>query len=178
MVEAVGRRGEKTLLRPVPRVLGRPISESTAIQLERMLEGVVTQGATGAAAQIAGFIVAGKTGTAQTAEGGSYSPDRRVPSFAGFAPARRPRVAGLVVIDSPRAGLTGGGSVAAPVFSRVVGRVLSYLGVAPDEEAFEEAWPQQQIHREGSHPAGVASSNLRPARSSDFPFQPKAGARC
>lgn len=155
VVEAVGRGGEKVPFHGEPRVLGRPIDASTALQLERMLEGVVTTGATGAAAQIAGFIVAGKTGTAQTAEEGGYSPDRRVPSFAGFAPARRPRVAGLVVIDSPRAGLTGGGSVAAPVFSRVVGRVLSYLGVAPDEGPSEDIWPEQQVRiRDGGSFSG------------------------
>ena len=134
IVEFVGRGGEKVPLRLKPEELGRPISASTALQLERMLEGVVSlPRGTGKAAGITGYRVAGKTGTAQTAEpGGGYSADRRVPSFIGFAPARDPRLVAVVVIDTPRAGLTGGGSVAAPVFSEIVGRSLVYLGVPPE----------------------------------------------
>ncbi len=147
VVEAVGRGGEKVYLHNGAEPLRRTISASTALQLERMLEAVVADGGSGKNAQIEGFLVAGKTGTAQTADGpGGYSAERRIPSFAGFVPARRPRVVGFVVLDSPRAGLTGGGSVAAPVFSRLVGRVLTYLGVAPDASP-SESWPQQQIQQ-------------------------------
>lgn len=132
VVDAVGSGGNVRSLHPRPEVVGRPISPSTALQLERMLEGVIAVGGTGKAAAVEGYEVAGKTGTAQTAEPGEgYSANRRVPNFVGFAPARDPRLVGLVVIDSPTAGLVGGGSVAAPVFSRVASRALAYLGVTP-----------------------------------------------
>lgn len=140
IVEATGRAGVKAPLRDGPRELGRPLSSSTALQLERMLEGVVSSPrGTGKEAAVPGYSVAGKTGTAQTAEPGSgYSPDRRVPSFIGFAPARDPLLVVLVVLDSPRAGLTGGGSVAAPVFSEIMNRTLLYLGVPPESREAED----------------------------------------
>ncbi len=136
IVEAVGSGDELERLHAEPEVVAHPISPSTALQLERMMEAVVAVGGTGKAARIDGYRVAGKTGTAQTAEPGKgYSAHRRIPNFVGFAPARDPRITALVVIDSPTAGLVGGGSVAAPVFSRVVGRALSYLGIPPDSES-------------------------------------------
>ncbi len=52
----------------------------------------------------------------------------------GFAPARRPVLAGMVAVDEPRAGITSGGAVAAPAFAAIVTRVLPYLGVAPGED--------------------------------------------
>lgn len=129
LVRAVaGETIEET--RPVERA--RPISESTALQLERMLESVFEPGGTAQRAAIPGYRLAGKTGTAQKIVDGRYSQTRFVPNFVGFAPARRPVIAGLVAIDEPRAGFTSGGVVAAPVFSAIASRVLPYLGVAPD----------------------------------------------
>jgi cell division protein FtsI (penicillin-binding protein 3) len=121
---------EVTEVRPVVR--GRPISESTALQLERMLESVFEPGGTAQRATIPGYRLAGKTGTAQKIVDGRYSQTLFVPNFVGFAPARRPVIAGLVAIDEPRSGVTAGGVVAAPVFSAIARRVLPYLGVRPD----------------------------------------------
>jgi cell division protein FtsI (penicillin-binding protein 3) len=139
---------EGTVERVAPEVLGRPVSAATARQLERMLEAVV-DGGTGRRAGIPGYRVAGKTGTAQKAEpdGRGYSRNRFVASFVGFAPARRPRLVGVVVLDEPWPRYHGG-EMAAPLFARAVEPALLYLGVAPgadepdDEEApetFEEA---------------------------------------
>jgi cell division protein FtsI (penicillin-binding protein 3) len=114
-------------------VVGKPLPPATARLLTELLEGVVQPGATGHRGAISGYRVAGKTGTAETAaDGGGYSSSRFVPSFVGFAPVQRPRLVGLVVIDSPRSGSIGGGLVAAPVFSAIAGRALLYLGVTPD----------------------------------------------
>lgn len=120
--------------RVAPEVLGRPVSAATARQLERMLEAVV-DGGTGRRAGIPGYRVAGKTGTAQKAEpdGRGYSRNRFVASFVGFAPARRPRLVGVVVLDEPWPRYHGG-EVAAPLFARAVEPALLYLGVAPGED--------------------------------------------
>ena len=133
VVEALGHDDEWWQLHPVAPVVGKPLTPGTARVLGGLLEGVTVEGGTGYRAAIEGYRVAGKTGTAETAaDGGGYSSSRFVPSFVGYAPASRPAVVGLVVIDSPRAGSIGGGAVAAPVFARIVGRALLYLGVPPD----------------------------------------------
>jgi cell division protein FtsI (penicillin-binding protein 3) len=98
-----------------------------------MLESVVfAEGATGKRAAIPGYRVSGKTGTAYKIISGGYSTDRYMAVFGGVAPASAPRLAAVVVIDEPNAGLHLGGQVAAPVFSAVVGGALRLLAVAPD----------------------------------------------
>jgi cell division protein FtsI (penicillin-binding protein 3) len=121
------------LKRVSPQVRRRVVSPETAHTVTKILEGVVTDG-TGGKAAIPGFRVAGKTGTAQKIDPrtGSYSVSRFVTSFAGYVPADNPRLAMIVVIDEPQ-GDTWGGTVAAPVFSRVGEQVLNYLGVGSHE---------------------------------------------
>jgi cell division protein FtsI (penicillin-binding protein 3) len=121
-----------------PEVVGHPISPATARTLERMFEAVVEEG-TGKAAAVPGYRVAGKTGTAQIAVQGGYSPDRFVASFSGFVPAREPVLLASIAIHEPR-GRYHGGQVAAPVFAAIARQVLPYLGVTPEREA-GEAWP-------------------------------------
>jgi len=108
-------------------------------ELLSLLENVVTaEGATGHRAAIPGYRVSGKTGTAwKTKEGGGYSTDRFMAVFGGVAPATNPRLAAVVVIDEPSAGLHQGGQVAAPVFSQVVGGALRLMAVPPDEPVDE-----------------------------------------
>jgi cell division protein FtsI (penicillin-binding protein 3) len=96
-----------------------------------MLEMVVGPGGTAPKAQVIGYRVAGKTGTAHKLEGGNYV-NRYVSSFVGFAPVSNPRLLVAVMIDEPSAGQYYGGSVAAPCFSNVMGTALRLLGVAPD----------------------------------------------
>ncbi|HXV94950.1 MAG TPA: penicillin-binding protein 2 [Gaiellaceae bacterium] len=116
--------------RPEPK-RRRVISEETARQLTRMLRGVVEEGS-GTTAQVPGYRVAGKTGTAAKPEPtGGYSDSRYVASFVGFAPASRPRAVVLVTVDEPR-GAIWGGVVAGPVFAEIARFVLQYLEVAPD----------------------------------------------
>jgi cell division protein FtsI (penicillin-binding protein 3) len=109
----------------------RVLSEQNARTLVTLLESVVSDG-TGKRAAIPGYRVAGKTGTAWKAIGGGYADDRYVAIFGGVAPATRPRLAAVVVINDPAAGLYYGGDVSAPVFSAVVGGALRLMGVAPD----------------------------------------------
>jgi cell division protein FtsI/penicillin-binding protein 2 len=116
---------------PAPHRIGRRVlSPRTARIMLDILRDVVTEG-TGKAAQVDGFTVAGKTGTAQkaTPEMG-YNSGRYVGSFVGFAPAEDPRIAILVIIDEPK-GSHYGGVVAAPAFAEIARRGLAYLGMPP-----------------------------------------------
>jgi len=108
------------------------LSEHSVQDLTTMLEAVGSAEGTGALAAVPGFTVAGKTGTARKSQAGGYADNRYVAVFAGFAPATRPRVAIVVVIDEPSAGIYYGGEVAAPVFSAVMAGALRVLAVAPD----------------------------------------------
>lgn len=109
----------------------RVVSRETTDDLKSMLEGVVLNG-TGRFAQVSGYRVAGKTGTAQQVDEatGRYSKTRYVASFAGFAPADNPEIVCLVSIDGAR-GAHSGRDVAAPVFARIVADALQVLGVPP-----------------------------------------------
>ncbi|HKP65363.1 MAG TPA: penicillin-binding transpeptidase domain-containing protein [Casimicrobiaceae bacterium] len=131
---AGGVRRPVTLRRvdgPVPGE--RVVDERVARELLRMMESVVTeQGATGYRAALVGYRVAGKTGTAWTADAGGYSSDRYKASFGGVVPASHPRLAAIVVIDEPGGKLVYGGDVAAPVFANVMAGALRLLGVPPD----------------------------------------------
>ena len=110
----------------------RVLSERTCHELVTMLESVVAAEGTGKKAAVYGYRVSGKTGTAWKAAAGGYSTNLYMSVFAGVAPATDPRLAAVVVIDTPGAGLYYGGDVAAPVFSAVLGPALRLLGVAPD----------------------------------------------
>ncbi len=112
----------------------RVISEKTANELiDRVFEKVVLDG-TGQAAQLNGFAVAGKTGTAQKLDpaGRGYSANKHVATFVGFVPAENPVLSMVVVIDDPKIGLHYGGQVAAPVFRDIASRVLLYLRQSPE----------------------------------------------
>ena len=86
---------------------------------------------TGSKAYIEGYRVGGKTGTAQKFIDGSYSSSKYVASFIGFAPANDPELVCLVAIDEPGSYPVYGGTIAAPVFQKVVADTLSYLGIEP-----------------------------------------------
>jgi cell division protein FtsI/penicillin-binding protein 2 len=111
----------------------RVISERTAAQLRRMLEGVVEAGGTGMSAAIDGYSLAGKTGTAQKVDPatGLYSKTRYIASFVGFAPARDPKLLVTVMVDEPK-GAIYGAQVAAPAFQEIMRFALPYLGIPSD----------------------------------------------
>lgn len=106
-------------------------SAQTAREVRAMLEMAVQPGGTAPKAQIAGYRVAGKTGTAHKIEGGAYA-EKYVSSFVGFAPVSDPRLIVAVMIDEPGGPKHYGGDVAAPVFAQVMAGALRTLGVAPD----------------------------------------------
>ena len=106
------------------------IAPATAAELTTMMEGVVERG-TATAAQVPGFTIAGKTGTAAKLVNGIYSRTDYNSSFVGFLPSRAPVVTILVMIDSPHAGRIYGGAVAAPIFKRIAEATVQHLGVSP-----------------------------------------------
>ena len=106
-------------------------TQQTAREVRAMLEMAAQPGGTALQAQIPGYRVAGKTGTAHKLEGGQYA-KKYVSSFVGFAPASDPRLVIAVMIDEPTAGKHYGGSVAGPVFANVMGSALRTMGVPHD----------------------------------------------
>jgi cell division protein FtsI (penicillin-binding protein 3) len=124
IVGAIGSRATKT---PAGH---RIISEQTAAELRKMLIGVYGEGGTASGAGIPGYVMAGKTGTANIAINGHYSDTKYVASFVGMVPANHPQLLGLVVVDEPQGSIFGG-SVAAPAFQKIVGWAVPYLGLSP-----------------------------------------------
>jgi len=121
-----------TLFKTEGFVAGRPVlSPETARAVRHMLELVTSPGGTAPRAQVPGYRVAGKTGTAHKVEGHGYG-NKYVASFVGFAPVSNPRLIVAVMLDEPSAGQYYGGAVAAPVFSAVTGSALRTLGVPTD----------------------------------------------
>jgi cell division protein FtsI (penicillin-binding protein 3) len=115
-----------------PPVGRRVMAPKTARAVRAMLELAVNRDGTAPRAQIMGYRIAGKTGTAHKQENGAYAADKYVSSFVGFAPASRPRLVVAVMIDEPSAGRYFGGTVAAPVFAQIMAGALRALDLAPD----------------------------------------------
>jgi cell division protein FtsI (penicillin-binding protein 3) len=108
----------------------RVLSQATAAEVVPLLEGVVNDG-TGTAAQIPGYTVAGKTGTAQipSTTGPGYQPGAWMATFVGFLPAEDPQLSGIVVLDHPTP--IYGGTVSAPVFSEIMRYAVRHFDVPP-----------------------------------------------
>jgi cell division protein FtsI (penicillin-binding protein 3) len=166
-----GYRVQPTILESVRRSDGsadpapagareRILSAGTAAEMNAILKDVVEDG-TGKRAAVSGYSVAGKTGTAQKAVGRGYAPDKYVATFAGYAPAERPRVALVVTIDEPR-GQYFASEVAAPVFSRILGQTLTILGVPSDGTVIPERAAPPTVTARAVHPfiPGVLTASL------------------
>ena len=126
---------------PAPQ---RVISDKTAHQMRDMMELVVGPGGTAPLAQVRGYRVAGKTGTAHKLENGHYV-NKYVASVVGLAPASDPRIIIAVMIDEPGAGKHFGGLVAAPLFASVAASTLSSLNVPPDASVSNVVMPAEPI---------------------------------
>jgi cell division protein FtsI (penicillin-binding protein 3) len=140
LAQAYAVLGADGLQRPVsllpvkqPPIARRVISADTANAVLGMMEEVVSKEGTGYRAAVAGYSVAGKTGTTQKFTAGGYMEHRYTAIFAGIAPATNPRLSVVVVIDDPSAGEYYGGTVAAPVFSKIVSDATRILAIPPDD---------------------------------------------
>lgn len=123
------------LKQDIPLMGHRVISPGTAKTMSNMLEMATKPGGTAPLAQINGYRVAGKTGTAHKLIDGQYAKKRYIATFVGYAPASNPRLVIAVMIDEPSAGQHFGGAVAAPVFSKVMANALHILNIPPDAPA-------------------------------------------
>jgi cell division protein FtsI (penicillin-binding protein 3) len=127
-----------TLTRPIGGAPSTPVSgirvlsPKTASTVRAMLHLVTLPGGTAPKAQVLGYSVGGKSGTAYKQEGASYATKKYRAWFVGMAPIAHPRIIVAVMVDEPSAGKYFGGDVAAPVFSEVVQQTLRMMGVQPD----------------------------------------------
>ncbi len=143
----------------------RAVSTETALAATKMLQTVVTQG-TGTKAQVEGYSVAGKTGTAQVAlpNNGGYAKGVYESSFIGYLPAEDPEVVICVILSAPRRAIYGG-AVAAPTFSAVGKFCMEHLQITPRRPV---AKPGKHVDKAASSKqAGVAKPGQKKARSSD-----------
>jgi cell division protein FtsI (penicillin-binding protein 3) len=147
---------------PQPQAL--PIKHTTLSTLQEFLEGVVAHGS-GTLAQIPGYTVAGKTGTAQKiGPSGTYADGGYIASFAGYAPAHDPAISMIVVLYNPKKEFYGG-RVAAPLFRKIGQQVLKYLDIPPDQSTdnpaltAESAFPRvtEANYPEGMEPVAYTS---------------------
>jgi cell division protein FtsI (penicillin-binding protein 3)/stage V sporulation protein D (sporulation-specific penicillin-binding protein) len=134
LISEVRAPSGETIRRFGTNVARRVISEKTAEQMALMLRGVLTEG-TGKDADIPGYQIAGKTGTAQKLMDGRYSEHNHVGSFTAFFPASAPRVVITVIVDNghPKKGPAYGAVVAGPSFKRLAGKLIPYLDIKPVE---------------------------------------------
>ena len=137
-------------IRPASPPAGeRIVSRETAREVSKMMVRVVDEG-TGIEAQVPGYIVAGKTGTAQKVDDSGGYGEEYVASFAGFAPANDPQIVMVVSFDEPD--VIYGGETAAPTFATIAEFALRRLGVPPQEDAAEAA-RETALEEAGAGPA-------------------------
>jgi cell division protein FtsI (penicillin-binding protein 3) len=132
IVESVTNQGGATTVTPQPAGI-RVLDQQTDLTLRTMLESVILPGGTGTKAAIAGYRVAGKTGTAQQpdpAHGGAYSATMNWDTFAGMVPADNPQFIVAIMVDNPAHGVEGG-DVAAPLFRQIAGYELQHASIPP-----------------------------------------------
>ena len=160
-----------------PKVVRRTVTPETVATLTEIMEGVVDRG-TARTAQIPGYTVAGKTGTAAKLVNGHYSTTDYNCSFVGFIPSRNPELAIIVVTDSPHAGLNTGGPVSGPVFKRIAEAALQYLGIGPTiNPVGARARRSQQRRRAGADGWRSDTRQLRDRRTVRHGAEPRGTER-
>lgn len=138
IVRSIEDSDGKVIISKPPKLVREVVPQKTAGYVSEALTGVVGEGGTAQLAKVAGFTVAGKTGTAQkVSPSGGYAPGKYVVSFVGYLPQENPRFVCLVMVDDAKvsSGLNYGGLVAAPIFSRIGERTARQLDLVPSLRA-------------------------------------------
>ena len=138
IVSRLQERDGGVVQRYAPERVRQVIGEQADLDMITALKTVPTKDGTAPDAAMKDYVVAGKTGTAQKAENGSYAPGKYVSSFIGFFPADNPELCISVVMDEPKEGYYGG-KVCGPVFRDIAERCASYLNIAPDPNLMTNA---------------------------------------
>jgi cell division protein FtsI (penicillin-binding protein 3) len=121
------------------------ISPKTAAEMRAMLESVVGPEGTASRAQVPGYRIGGKTGTAQKIVNGRYSQTHYIGSFAGIAPMSNPRFIIAVMIDEPTGAVHTGGGVAAPTFADLAANALRAHNIPPDSSVTDIIIPEDPL---------------------------------
>jgi cell division protein FtsI (penicillin-binding protein 3) len=121
------------------------IAPKTAAEMRAMLESVVSPEGTASQAQVPGYRIGGKTGTAQKIVNGRYSQTHYIGSFAGIAPMSNPRFIIAVMIDEPTGAIHTGGGVAAPTFAALAANALRAANVPPDSSVTDIIIPEHPL---------------------------------
>lgn len=138
IVEEITGQDGNTLMKREPKVLRQVVSEETSAQLVDMMESVILDG-TGHAAELEGYRVAGKTGTAEKLdESGAYSSSDYIYSLIGFAPVENPQLVLYVAVDGVTRGPRLGVNTSAPLFKNIMEDSLNYLQVSPSSNNEDE----------------------------------------
>jgi cell division protein FtsI/penicillin-binding protein 2 len=131
LVDRLEDRDHNVVAKYFPQRLRQVVSENAARQMTKTLQTVVSPDGTAPKAALEHFSVAGKTGTAQKVENGTYAHNKFLSSFIGFLPADKPELCISVVLDEPKQGYYGG-QTAAPIFKQIAERVANYLNLRPE----------------------------------------------
>lgn len=126
--KVIDKDGRETKIQP--KRLGAPISAKTASTMTDVLINAVEEGEA-QWTKLEGYKIAGKTGTASIPVEGKYDPNKTIPSFIGFAPAKNPKFVMLVILDRPTARIYGA-ETAAPIFFSIAQDLLSYYRIPPE----------------------------------------------
>lgn len=156
VIQKVVNDSGETMMETQPKELGRPIRPETAKLMRRLLARVTQPGGTGTKAAVPGYLVAGKTGTAQKSnlEQGGYYSGKYISSFVGFLPVENPAISIIVVADEPQKSGYYGGTVCGPTFRSIADQTLRYLRIPPEGFVNEETLdvgsgvPEEDMHLE------------------------------
>jgi cell division protein FtsI/penicillin-binding protein 2 len=140
LVKCLEDRDGNVVQQYAPQRIRQVVSDETDKEMIEALKTVVSSDGTAPGAAMKDYVVAGKTGTAQKAENGTYASDKYFASFIGFFPADNPQVCISIVMDEPKEGYYGG-LVCGPVFREVAERCASYLNIPPDENLQPQSAP-------------------------------------
>jgi cell division protein FtsI/penicillin-binding protein 2 len=149
LVKCLVDRDGNVVERYAPQRIRQVVSDAADKEMIEALKTVVSPEGTAPGAAMKNYVVAGKTGTAQKIENGTYATDKYNASFIGFFPADNPQICISIVMDEPKEGYYGG-QVCGPVFREVAERCASYLNVPADENMPPQA-PMQVVTRDGDN---------------------------